>query len=77
MKSFLPYILVVALFLSGCGPSYHLNRSKYHERMAIAKGANVSRDTIFIEKVVTVPEGSTEIEVCQPAGRFSIHRGEV
>jgi hypothetical protein len=60
MKSFLPYILVVALFLSGCGPSYHLNRSKYHERMAIAKGANVSRDTIFIEKVVTVPEVKTD-----------------
>jgi hypothetical protein len=59
MKSILPYILAVAL-LTSCGPNFYLRKAERALKKAEQLGANVSRDTIFIEKVVTVPEVKTD-----------------
>lgn len=56
---YLPYILAV-IFLASCSSNYHLRRAKYHERQAIAKGAVIASDTVFIEKVVIRPEVKTD-----------------
>jgi UDP-3-O-[3-hydroxymyristoyl] glucosamine N-acyltransferase len=60
MKSYIPYILAVVLIISGCSANHHLRRAKYHEKLAIAKGAVIKHDTVFIEKAVIVPEVTTD-----------------
>jgi hypothetical protein len=59
MKAYLPYLLAVAL-LASCGPNFYLRKAERALKKAEQLGANVSRDTIFIEKVVTVPEVKTD-----------------
>lgn len=44
------------LILTSCGPSWHLRQAIKHERKAIALGAAVTADTVFIDKEVIVPE---------------------
>lgn len=48
--------LTLALLLISCGPSYHLKRMKYHERMAMAKGADIEADTVYKDRFIKVPE---------------------
>lgn len=38
--------LFVLLFLTSCGPSYHLKRMEFHRRIAIAKGADADSTKI-------------------------------
>jgi hypothetical protein len=53
-------ILILVWCVMSCSANYNLKRMKYHERMAIAKGAVIIHDTVFVEKVVTVPEVKTD-----------------
>lgn len=39
-------IVLAAMFLSSCGPAYHLKRAEHHIDKAIAKGAEIKKDTI-------------------------------
>jgi hypothetical protein len=55
------YLLLVVL-ISGCGPSYHLRRMKYHERMAIAKGA--TSDSTRHQKI-----DSADLHALEAAGK--------
>jgi hypothetical protein len=48
-------LLFILLYCSSCSSNWHLKRSKYHERMAVAKGAISSPDTIFILRKVYIP----------------------
>jgi hypothetical protein len=51
------YIIIILLIaISGCKSGYHLKRMAYHERMAIAKGAVITPDTVYREIKVIVPE---------------------
>lgn len=59
LSNILPYILAVAL-LTSCGPNFYLRKAERALKKAEQLGANVSRDTIFIEKIVTVPEVKTD-----------------
>lgn len=49
-------IIIILSILSGCGPSYHLKRMKYHERMAYAKGAEIKLDTVYKYIPIITPE---------------------
>ncbi len=49
-------IILLSIALIGCGPSWHAKRVRYHERMYYAKGGEIKKDTVYIEKVVTIPE---------------------
>src|SRR6478609_3918410 len=46
-------ICCITLLIS-CGPAWHLKQSEKHRLIAIAKGAKVSSDTVYIEKTVQV-----------------------
>lgn len=50
MKTALFFLIV----LTSCGPSYHLRRAAYHKRMAIAKGAEIKKDTVWWERAVII-----------------------
>jgi hypothetical protein len=58
MKKLLTIFLISALW--SCGPNFYLRKAERALKKAEQLGANVSRDTIFIEKVVTVPEVKTD-----------------
>lgn len=47
----LKYLLIV-LILSSCGAPYHLRQAKRHKEIAIAKGASVAPDTVWVNKTV-------------------------
>lgn len=48
------------MILSGCGPNFYLKKSERNLKKAIAKGASVTADTIYIENQVFVPEVKTD-----------------
>jgi hypothetical protein len=56
--TFLIFVLLIAiaLFFSGCGPTYHLKKAEKHISKAKEKGAKVSNDSIFVEVPITVTE---------------------
>lgn len=56
-------IILASLIIltASCGPNYHLKRSQYHKRMAIAKGAEIKSDTVYTDRVVITPGDSTTI----------------
>jgi len=58
MKKYL--YIGLALLLSSCGANYHMKRSKHHLNKAIAKGAEVRADTVYITKEVIRPEVKTD-----------------
>lgn len=47
IKTYLPWILVLILMLSGCKAGYHLKRAKHHIQKAELKGATWTRDTVY------------------------------
>jgi hypothetical protein len=49
-------ILLSSLILSGCGASWHLKRAEHHQKKAIAHGAVITLDTVFIDKAVFIEE---------------------
>jgi hypothetical protein len=53
-------ILSLCLILAGCGPSFHLKRSEHHLKKAIAKGALIKPETVYVEKKVFIPEVQTD-----------------
>lgn len=48
--------LIILLLLSSCSANWHLKRSEKHKMLAIAKGATVSRDTVFSDVEFFLPE---------------------
>lgn len=40
-------LIIILVFASGCGPSYHLKRAKHHWNKAIEKGAKTTVDTVW------------------------------
>jgi hypothetical protein len=60
MKQKLIIILSLALILSGCGPAFYLRKSERNLKKAIAKGAIITADTVYIEKQIFVPEVKTD-----------------
>jgi hypothetical protein len=48
--------ILILVLLTSCGPAWHLKQARKHELKAIAKGAEVKTDTIYITKEVIVPE---------------------
>jgi hypothetical protein len=58
MKKIITIFLISALW--SCGPNFYLRKAERALNKAEQLGANVSRDTIFIEKIVTVPEVKTD-----------------
>ena len=56
--TFLIFVLLIAiaLFFSGCGPTYHLKQAEKHINKAKDKGAKVSNDSIFVEVPIVVTE---------------------
>jgi len=56
-------IILASLIIltASCGPNYHLKRSQYHKRMAIAKGAEIKSDTVYTDRVVITPGDSTVV----------------
>lgn len=44
------------LLLVSCGPAWHLKQARKHELKAIAKGAEVKADTVYVDREVIVPE---------------------
>lgn len=53
---------VLALSFCSCSARWHLKRSEYHERMAIAKGAVIASDTVYIETPVPVVKLDTFVQ---------------
>lgn len=51
MKKYFLLLVWLALIASmcSCGVSYHLRRASFHTKMAIAKGATVTTDTVYKE----------------------------
>lgn len=49
-------IAVVAVALPGCSAKWHLKRAARHELIAISKGAQVRADTVYVNRIVPVPE---------------------
>jgi hypothetical protein len=63
MKRYLSLIvglLLILFYCSGCGSNYHLRRAEHHLKKAQLKGAVIQSDTVYIEKLVTVPEVKTD-----------------
>lgn len=56
-------IIIILVFASGCGPSYHLKRAKHHWNKAIEKGATTTADTTWqtIPVITTAIRFSTTI----------------
>lgn len=52
--------LFAAVVLTSCGSNYHLRRAEHHLKKADLKGAVIASDTVYIEKLVTVPEVKTD-----------------
>lgn len=65
-KSALLWLLFIlaalALSLCSCGANYHLRRSEYHLKEAIAKGALIQRDTVWVEVAVPTIEYDTIVD---------------
>lgn len=61
-------IIILAILLFSCGPAYHLKRAKYHERMAIAKGADIKADTVFKDRVIEIPKTKLDTMVVTTPG---------
>lgn len=53
-------ILSLTLILASCGPGYYLRRSGRNLEKAVAKGAVINSDTVFIEQPVYIPEIRTD-----------------
>jgi hypothetical protein len=63
MKRYLSLIvglLLILFYCSGCGSNYHLKRAQHHLKKAELKGAQIHSDTVYIEKLVAVPEVKTD-----------------
>lgn len=54
MKYILP--ILAAVILASCSPAAKLRRAERLIDRAIADGAKIQHDTVFTEKIVTVPE---------------------
>jgi hypothetical protein len=48
--------LSILFLLSSCSANYYLKRSQKLERRAIEMGANVTHDTVYVDRQVIVPE---------------------
>lgn len=48
--------LFIALILSSCGASHHLKQAERHLKKAEQLGAKITPDTVFVNKLVIVPE---------------------
>lgn len=59
MKRLANYLLLIVI-LSSCSSNYHLRRAKYHEKLAVAKGAEIDLDTLWRTIEIPVPEVKTD-----------------
>jgi hypothetical protein len=60
MKISLIKILLLCVVLSSCGPGFYLKRSERNLKKAISLGAQVTSDTVYIEKPVFISEVKTD-----------------
>lgn len=58
-------LIILAILLSSCGASYHLKKAKKHMLLAEAKGADITRETVYdtVKVVVEVSGDSGKQEV--------------
>lgn len=49
-------LLIISILLSGCGVRYHLKRAQRHLKKAEQLGADVEKDTVYLDNTVFVPE---------------------
>jgi hypothetical protein len=56
------YIIILSLFLTSCGASFHLKQSEKHLQKAIDLGAQIKVDTIYKEIVIKSPPIKVEFE---------------
>jgi hypothetical protein len=50
------FVLLVTMFMCSCSPNHHLKKASKHIALAKAKGAKVSKDTIYKTVTIVVPE---------------------
>lgn len=74
MKKIITFILFAVLLYCclGCGSNYHLKKRDYHERMAIAKGAIISSDTVYEVRQFKFPAVNVKFEpkIVRPEDRY-------
>jgi hypothetical protein len=56
LATFLVFLLLVTMLMCSCSPNHHLKKASKHIALAKAKGAKVSKDTIYKTVTIVVPE---------------------
>lgn len=65
--------ILLGIILISCGPKWHLERAKYHENLAIAKGAVIASDTVYKNISVYIDKVSKDtVFVSEPGDTVTI-----
>lgn len=56
-------LIIILLSLASCGPGYQLKRARINEAKAVAEGAIIKHDTVFITRIDTIVGPSADFPI--------------